>query len=66
MHQISMAKCKPAILKITPPYSGEFIPTICKDSFPKPISELYNPEALHMDYLSLLNECETMFESLKV
>jgi hypothetical protein len=30
------------------------------------ISELYKPEALKMDYLTLLAECESTFDSLKV
>jgi hypothetical protein len=30
------------------------------------ISELYKPEALKMDYLTLLAECESTFDSLKI
>ena len=42
------------ILKITPSYSKEYIPNLYDASFPPPISQLYDPEALGMDYLSLL------------
>ena len=49
------------ILKITPsppPYSKQFIPMLYDASCPPPISQLYGPEALGMDYLSLLEKCE--------
>ena len=55
---ISKAKNKPAILKITPPYSKEFIPTLSLATYPKPIMELYNPAALELRYHDLLTECE--------
>ena len=64
--KISESKMKPAILKITLPYAEGFIPTLSNSDFPIPISELYNPEMLHVDYLDLLSECEKVFGSLKV
>ena len=45
---------KPAISKITPPYSKQFIPAIPQASFP-PLSQLYEPDALKMEYLELLH-----------
>ena len=48
------------------PYATEFIPQICNSSFPKPIMELYNPDMLVVDYISLLKECEDVFASIKV
>ena len=57
---------KPAILKITPPYSKQFIPKLCNTSLPPPISQLYNPKSLEMDYLALLSECEDVARKLKV
>lgn len=63
---ISKAKNKPAILKITPPYSKEFIPTLSLATYPKPIMELYNPAALELRYHELLTECEKTIKSIKV
>lgn len=63
---ISRAKTKPAILKITSPYSKEFIPTLSLASYPKPIMELYNPAALELRYHELLTECEKTVRSIKV
>lgn len=63
---INKAKNKPAILKITPPYSKEFIPTLSLATYPKPIMELYNPAALELRYHELLTECEKTMKSIKV
>ena len=63
---ISKAKNKPAILKITPPYSKEFIPTLSLAMYPKPIMELYNPAALELRYHDLLTECEKTINAVKV
>jgi len=61
-----MAENKPAILKITQPYAQEFIPKLCCSALPTPMMELYNPEALHMSYLTLLETCESAFQSITV
>ena len=63
---LSSSKVKPAILKITPPYSKEFIPQSAKTSLPLPISQLYDPETLQLDYLSLLKKCEDVAKGLRV
>ena len=57
---------KPAILKITPPYSKQFIPEMCDNSLPPPLSQFYDPEALRMDYLALIMKCEEVALTLKV
>lgn len=64
--EINMAEKKPAILKIVQPYAHEFIPKICCSTLPLPMTELYNPEALHMGYLSLIETCESAFQSITV
>ena len=64
--EINMAENKPAILKITQPYAQEFIPKLCCSALPTPMMELYNPEALHMSYLTLLETCESAFQSITV
>lgn len=53
----NMAEKKPAILKIIQPYAQRF-------TLPLPMLELYNPEALHMGYLSLLKAFESAFQSI--
>lgn len=66
IQEINMAEKKPAILKIIQPYAQDFIPKSCSPALPLPMMELYNPEALHMGYLTLLEECESTFQSIKV
>ena len=61
-----MAEKKHAMLKIVHPYAKEFILKLCSSTLPLPMMELYNPEALHMDYLSLLEACELAFPSITV
>ena len=34
-------------------------------SFPNPLTDLYNPSALHMEYQDLLSECEAVFSTLQ-
>ena len=63
---INQANIKPAILRIMPPYANDFVPKLSSGKFPKPLTELYNPTALHIDYVSLLEMCEKEFESIKV
>ena len=63
---LNSTNTKPAILKITPPYSKQFIPLSMNKSLPCPLSQLYDPAALHLDYLSLLSKCEEVGKNLKV
>ena len=63
--QLNKADKKPAILKITQPFAVAFVPKLCKDTLPLPLTELYNPDALAMDYLTLLAACENTFSSIK-
>ena len=63
---LNSANKKPAILKIIQPYAESFIPKLSKAQFPKPITELYDPEALKMDYIELLTECERVFDLISV
>ena len=57
---------KPAILKITPPYSKQFIPLVSSTALPSPMSQLYDPDALGMDYLSLIRKCEEIASNIEV
>ena len=63
---INEAKRKPAILKITQPFAETFIPMLSQSVFPLPITELYNHAALDMEYPDLLEECEKVFDCIKV
>ena len=63
---LNSSSVKPVILKITPPYSKQFIPCLSLTSLPTPISQLYYPDALGMDYLELLSRCEEVAANLKV
>ena len=62
---LNSAKHKPAILKITPPYSREFIPQIVQNEL-LPLSHMHDPHALEMDYITLLATYEAAFNNIKV
>lgn len=63
---LNLAELKPAILKVTPPYSAQFIPRTCNSSLPTPISHMYKPDSLAMDYLTLVKTCEEVVKTIKV
>ena len=52
---LNSSEDKPAILKITPSYSKQFIPKLCDTYLPPPISHLNNSETLEMDHLVLMS-----------
>ena len=62
---LNSSKVKPAILKITPPYSKEFIPQSHNKTLPLPISQLYDPETLQLDYLSQLKKFEVVVKEFQ-
>ena len=64
--KISGATKKPAILKVVEPNAHNFIPKLNDDTLPKPMLELFNRDALQMDFLTLLDVCEKHFQSIKV
>jgi len=57
---------KPMLFKILRPYHQEFIPKLSSQEFPQPITDLYNPATLSMNYIELLKECKKAFDTLKV
>ena len=66
METINNAAKKPAILRVTSPYSEQFVPEFSGPSFPKLISELYDPKMLHSTYTELLTECDKAAAMIKV
>ena len=42
------------------------MPKVFDCKLPQLLTSLYSPEALHYDYLTLLNECEAAFLTIKV
>ena len=66
LQSLNCADLKPAIFKITKPFASEFIPHVLNPSYPHIISELYDQDALAMDYASLLKRCEELFSTIKV
>ncbi len=58
--EINKAQTKPALLRVVELFAEEFIPRLSTNKLPKPLTELYNPEALRMDYLKLLDSCESV------
>lgn len=63
---LNQASVTPAILRIMLPYAKDHAPKITLPSFPKPISELYDPATLMLTYPELLTECERVYGLYKV
>ena len=64
--ELNNANKKPAILRITKPYFEEYIPKSSQLDFPRPLTDLYNPDALRMTYTDLLSESEKIVTDIKV
>jgi len=54
------------LFKILLPYHEEFIPKLSLQDLPQPITEMFNPATLAMNYIELLREYEKAFDTLKV
>ena len=63
---LNLAKVKPAILKIVQPYAQAFVPTATLSTYPKPISDLYDPSTLQLNYRDLLAVCDKVYDSYEV
>ena len=63
---LNSSRDKPASLKITLPYSKQFIPLLSQASVPFPLSQFYDPDALGLKYLELLSKCEEVLKTMKV
>ena len=56
---LSKCKTKPAILSLVAPYADNYVPKSLNENFPPCVSQLYNPDAILMNYGELLKHCET-------
>lgn len=57
---LSIADTKPAILSLMPKYSDKYVPKTSLPEFPLPLTELYKPDYLKVEYHELLKLCETV------
>ncbi len=57
---ISKSKSKPGILSIIPEFSDQYVPIYSLPEFPRPLSLLYDPNNLKLDYHELLKKCESI------
>ena len=56
---LSTCKTKPAILSIIPNFSTQYVPAIRNGTLPLPLQSLYNPKHLALNYLELLQVCDS-------
>jgi len=56
---LSKCKTKPAILSLVAPYADNYVPKSLNENLPPCLSQLYNPDAILMNYGELLKHCET-------
>ena len=57
---LSENETKPAILSLIPGYSNHYVPNISSPQYPKPLSSLYDPSFLKLNYPELLKQCEAV------
>jgi hypothetical protein len=58
--ELSKAPSKPAILSLRAPFSTKYIPKPLQNTYPKPLSELANPEFDNEKYSVVLEHCNTL------
>ena len=64
--ELSNCGSRPALLSLIAPYSESYVPKSLSRNLPVPLTELFSLEATSMDFVTLLNHCETIYESLSV
>ncbi len=57
---ISKSRSKPGILSIIPEFSDQYVPIYSLPEFSRPLSLLYDPNNLKLDYHELLKKCESI------
>jgi len=45
---------------------GPYIPTAKLPNFPKPLTELFDPDAVELTYSELLQKCDEVFDNLVI
>lgn len=55
---LSLCGTRPAILSIIPKFSSNYVPKRFLEAFPEPLSMLYKPEYMELEYHELLEVCE--------
>ena len=63
---LNIAVGKAIVLRLVPPYAKELVPKITLPSYPKPITDLYDPAALLLTYPDLLTKCKRVYALYKV
>ena len=57
---------QPALHLVMDEFAAEFVPQSETGKMPKPLSALYNSDALQLGYLELLQQCAETFDSIEV
>jgi len=64
--KLNLAMGKAVILRLVSPYANDLAPKVTLPSYPKPITDLYDPAALLLTYPNLLTECHRVYALYKV
>ena len=64
--KLNLAIGKAVILRLVSPYAKDLAPKATLPSYPKPITDLYDPAALLLTYPNLLTECQRVYALCKV
>ena len=60
---LSRTEGKPVILSHTPGFSDPYVPISHLPNFPKPLTELFDPNAMSLSYPDLLQQCEELYNN---
>ena len=62
-YDISRTEGKPVILSHTPGFSDPYVPISHLPNFPKPLTELFDPNTMSLSYPDLLQQCEELYNN---
>jgi len=67
-HYLSIAKTsgKPSLLSLVPGMNQSFVPKYVSGELPKPLTHLYDENALSLQFSDLLQKCEEIYDGITV
>ena len=57
---------KPVILSLVPEYADAYIPKTLTSNFPRPLSELFDPNTVNLTFDELLTKCEEVYDTFTI
>ena len=64
--ELSCGGTKPGVLSLTSDHSAVYVPKLMCDGFPQPLTSLKQPQYVQMNYLELLEQCDSVTCTLDI